>query len=202
MCFGCDDGTSNLSSSSSSGGKMSLKQRFQNAKRDRNLPATERGSSRRQCPACARSMIQLTVGETVLDECRNCGGFWCDDKEIDELAKLVRIPHNLVNRYPTKDASSKHLPGERSCPNCQDETLIGVPYLDVAVEMCRECHGFWIEHGVLQRVLNAKRSPRRLLKAHKKEWRCPYCETVSQGGDICTGCGAPRPKSGFTGKLV
>ena len=130
-----------------------------------------------------------------------CGGVWCDDKEIDELAKMVRIPHNLVNRYPTEEAPTQSLPGERECPKCH-EKLDGVPYLGIPIEMCRKCHGFWLGHGLLRKVLNAKRSPKRLLKSHKRDWRCPYCENVSPGGDICNGCGAPRPKSGFTGKLA
>ena len=80
---------------------------------------------------------------------------------------------------------------------------MSVPYLGVPVEMCKQCHGFWLEHGVPRRVLKAKRSPRRLMKSHKKEWRCPYCEQVAPGGeDVCDNCGAPRPKSGFTGKLA
>ena len=176
-------------------------ERFRLAKEARNLELKQSGSSGRDCPACHLSMIQLNVGDTVVDECRNCGGVWCDDKEIDELAKMVRIPHNLVNRYPTEEAPTQSLPGERECPKCH-EKLDGVPYLGIPIEMCRKCHGFWLGHGLLRKVLNAKRSPKRLLKSHKRDWRCPYCENVSPGGDICNGCGAPRPKSGFTGKLA
>ena len=148
-------------------------------------------------------MITLMVGSIEIDECRNCGGIWLDDQEIEVLARTGRLPHNLLNRYPVGENAIQNLPGERSCPVCDDSELVGVPYLAVPVEMCKKCHGFWLKHGVLRRVLKAKRSPKRLMKAHKKEWRCPYCEQVAGGGmDVCTNCGAPRPKSGFTGKLA
>lgn len=206
ICCSNDDdhyygGHSEYRASANVGRKPSLMERFQLAKSTRNMKPAESGTSQRDCPACRLRMIQLTIGDTVLDECRNCGGIWCDDKEIDELARLVRVPHNLVNRYPVDEAPTKFLPGERDCPKCDEEKLVAVPYLGVPIEMCRECHGFWIGHGLLKRVLNAKRSPKRLLKNHKADWRCPYCDNVSPGGDICHGCGAPRPKSGFTGKL-
>ncbi len=162
------------------------------------------GDSNRRCPSCNLSMVELSVGSTDLEECRNCGGVWLDDKEIDTLVKLAELPHNLLNRYPTEERSKVYPRGERPCPVCEGgPTLVNVPYLDVPVEMCRTCHGFWLEHGVLRRVIQAKRSPDRLSKAHQQEWRCPYCETVAKGGsDTCSGCGAPRPKSGFTGKLA
>ena len=165
---------------------------------------TEQGNSSRKCPRCDLAMVSLQVGKTEIDECRDCGGMWLDDKEIDELAKMPRLPHNLLNRYPSQEASIKHLPGDRPCPKCLGAAkLVSVPYLDVPVEMCRSCHGFWIEHGVLRRVLKAKRSPRRHLKSHRQQWRCPYCEQIAEGGsDVCLNCGGPRPKSGFTGKLA
>lgn len=148
-------------------------------------------------------MISLSVGEIKLEECRNCGGIWLDDTELDYLAQFAELPHNLLHRYPTEEWSKTNPRGHRTCPVCEGEpTLVHVPYLDVPVEMCRSCHGFWFEHGVLNRVIRAKRSPERLSKEHQQEWRCPYCENVAvAGSDTCSGCGAPRPKSGFTGKL-
>ncbi len=172
----------------------------------RSIPqAKVLGSTKRRCPRCDLDMTNLMVGEVEVEECRNCGGFWLDDKEIDQLAKMPRLPHNLLNRYPTQEHPIQHLPGDGVCPACDHnaEKLVGVPYLEVPVEMCKKCHGFWLEHGVLRRVLKAKRSPKRLLKSHLKEWRCPYCDSVAEGGaDVCLACGAPRPKSGFTGKLA
>lgn len=177
-------------------------QRFRNLTSGQS-PAQEGGPTDRVCPCCVRPMITLMVGSIEIDECRNCGGIWLDDQEIEVLARTGRLPHNLLNRYPVGENAIQNLPGERSCPVCDDSELVGVPYLAVPVEMCKKCHGFWLEHGVLRRVLKAKRSPKRLMKAHKKEWRCPYCEQVAGGGmDVCTNCGAPRPKSGFTGKLA
>lgn len=162
----------------------------------------EQGSSARRCPSCALVMVKLSAAGVELEECRNCGGFWLDDKEIDALAKVAELPHNLLHRYPTEAHSKVNARGQRPCPVCDGSTLVNVPYLEVPVEMCRSCHGFWLEQGVLNRVLKAKHSPQRLSKEHLQEWRCPYCEAVAQGGsDTCSGCGAPRPKSGFTGKL-
>ena len=177
-------------------------ERFRQAKQSRNLTSVDNGPSDRQCPRCELNMVQLTVGDITLDECRNCGGIWCDDKEIDGLARMIRLPHNLFNRYPVEEHSSTKLPGERDCPSCKQRLTV-VPYLGVPLEMCQKCHGFWLDYGVLKRVLQAKRSPARLLKSHKQEWRCPYCEGIAAGGsDVCRNCGAPRPKSGFTGKLI
>lgn len=186
---------------SSSPPQRSMVQRFKSM--TRSLSPTELTGAARLCPTCSKSMMTLKVGSTEIDECRNCGGIWLDDQEIETLARTARLPHNLLNRYPVGEHSMQNLPGERPCPACDNSRLVSVPYLGVPVEMCRECHGFWLEHGVLKRVLKAKRSPRRLMKSHKQQWRCPYCEQIAQGGaDVCNSCGAPRPKSGFTGKLA
>ena len=180
---------------------MGFMARVERARTARNLPATAGDATTRCCPQCALNMISLSVGSTEIEECRNCGGIWLDHKELDELAKLTRLPHNLLSRYPVDEAPIRHLPGERPCPKCAVK-LVDVPYLGIPVEMCGTCHGFWVEHGRLGAVLKAKRSPKRLLKSHKQEWRCPYCQKVAAGGeDACVHCGAPRPKSGFTGKL-
>ncbi len=194
-CFGR---SSDPSGATTSNGFLA---RVERARTARNLPATAGEASSRSCPKCALNMIALQVGSTQIEECRNCGGVWLDHKELDELAKLTRLPHNLLSRYPMEEAPIQHLAGERPCPKCAVK-LVGVPYLGVPVEMCGTCHGFWVEHGSLGPVLKAKRSPKRLLKAHKQDWRCPYCQKVAVGGeDACAHCGAPRPKSGFTGKL-
>ena len=172
-------------------------------RRERGSGDVNEVSTDRHCPACQIPMLGLTVGSSDIEECRNCGGFWLDDKEIDRIAKIAELPHNLLSRYPTEQQAKKHAPGDRTCPVCTEAKLVNVPYLGVPVEMCRTCHGFWLEHGTLRRVIRAKHSPDRLSHAHQQKWRCPYCETVAQGGsDVCDGCGAPRPKSGFTGKLA
>lgn len=201
-CCGGSSSTYRYSSDSTSCGNGGLSKRLEKHRAARHLPAAMGGPTARSCPRCALAMVCLRVGEIEVDECRNCGGIWLDDKEIDWLAKLPSLPHNLLNRYPTLEASARHLPGDCHCPVCDDVSLAVVPYLGVDVDMCQRCHGFWLEHGVLARLLQAKRSPRRLFPAHKQEWRCPYCEKVASGGeDVCKHCGAPRPKTGFTGKL-
>lgn len=196
--------SSNRSRTTSVGSSHSLFSRAKQVLNAEDIKPSEQGSSQSRCPRCDLAMITLQVGTTEIDECRDCGGMWLDDKEIDELAKMPRLPHNLLNRYPSHVATAKHLPGDRPCPKCVGKvTLVSVPYLDVPIEMCRECHGFWVEHGMLRQVLKAKRSPRRHLKSHRQQWRCPYCEQISEGGsDVCGNCGGPRPKSGFTGKLA
>jgi Zn-finger nucleic acid-binding protein len=173
------------------------------ARKHRRMEVEVNERTRRSCPACERPMVVLLVGEVEVDECRNCGGIWLDDKELESLARLTSLPNNLLNRYPTQEHPTRHLPGERPCPACRDEAkLVGVPYLDVPVEMCKKCFGFWLEHGRLGKVLRAKRSPMQLLKGHRSEWRCPYCQSVAGAGrDVCDKCGAPRPSTGFTGKL-
>lgn len=186
-----------------SGSRPGFWERMRQSHRDRRLEVEVKQGTRRRCPACELPMVMLMVGGVEVDECRNCGGVWLDEHELDTLARLASLPGNLLHRYPTEENATRHRAGTRTCPACQaEEKLVVVPYLDVPVEMCKACSGFWFDHGALARVLRAKRSPKQLLKGHKTEWRCPYCEGVVPGGrDVCERCGAPRPSSGFTGKL-
>ena len=99
------------------------------------------------------------------------------------------------------------------CPNCQSD-LHAVYYEGIAIESCDNCHGEWLDHGELGKIVRIRevkfdREERRaiaesttitgiVLKDVDRDLTCPKCDgttdAVNYGGDTgividrCTGC--------------
>ena len=131
-----------------------------------------------QCPACGAGLHEKTFpGKTTdatgarvnvtIDECAACGGMWFDEAEIEETMGASTPLSALMNSAGT--------PTDRACARCS-VPMAEVAVLGVAVDVCGECHGLWLDGGELKTLYE------RYAADHDVE-----------KGLACSGCG----KTGF-----
>ena len=114
-----------------------------------------------QCPQCNVPMNEVTAranpGTLIqLDQCRKCGGIWCDKWE------LFPVDPDEAERVDAKDAVDESLLAapatltRRSlyCPRCtaplqrcKDPVLPA----DLLFERCLRCEGIWLNRGQMRR---------------------------------------------------
>lgn len=121
-----------------------------------------------QCPRCAREMAAVTAranpGSLIqLDQCRGCGGIWCDKWELfpldaDETDRLdPLVDEELLRRLDTPSQKTLY------CPRCADELWeFADPVLprDIELRRCRHCEGIWLNRGQFRRYKNYQKRTR------------------------------------------
>jgi len=111
-----------------------------------------------RCPQCKTPMSAVTAranpGSLIeLDQCRQCGGIWCDKWELfpiqpDEAEKLEQVDEALL-RLPTP-VTKRTL----YCPRCTArlatprDPMLGP---DIQLRRCPKCDGIWLNRGQLTR---------------------------------------------------
>jgi Zn-finger nucleic acid-binding protein len=108
------------------------------------------------CPACRHQLVEVQVGDLRVDACRNgCGGIWFDVFELQQVddpgeslgETLLQIPQNPAARL---DPSIR-----RECPRCLQMKLKRrkfSPKINVEVDECPGCGGFWLDGGELEQI--------------------------------------------------
>lgn len=103
------------------------------------------------CPACSGALLSKEYSKVEVDECPGCHGLWLDQGELEQLARLKRLPQRLLK--------IKHLPmqhlrpeGTRPCPRCS-QILVGTMVKGVRVDICSDCRGLWLDQGELNELL-------------------------------------------------
>jgi len=105
-----------------------------------------------------------------VDYCPNCWGMWLDDSELDKLEDVAfDEDRNKGSLFHHESAVSY------PCPIC------GVPMrefqyrlYDLKLDYCIERHGFWLDAGEDERVLEIMRTQRASIsrkKSAETEWK-------------------------------
>ena len=106
------------------------------------------------CPMCGFALTQKYYkGMIEVDYCPNCRGMWLDLDELDQLEDIAfdddahkgSLVHNQTpTRYP--------------CPHCATP-LQEFEYrlYDLKLDYCTEKHGFWLDAGEDERVVEIMR---------------------------------------------
>ena len=106
------------------------------------------------CPKCGFALTQKYYkGMIEVDYCPNCRGMWLDLDELDQLEDIAcdddahkgSLVHNQTpTRYP--------------CPHCATP-LQEFEYrlYDLKLDYCTEKHGFWLDAGEDERVVEIMR---------------------------------------------
>jgi Zn-finger nucleic acid-binding protein len=119
----------------------------------------------------AEVTARATAGTLIqLDQCRQCGGIWCDKWELfpldaEEAKKLDPVDENLL-RSPVQ-LTKKTL----YCPRCADELAVFAdPILskDVQLQRCRHCDGLWLNRGHFRRYKQYQQGARKKKMSGEK----------------------------------
>lgn len=123
------------------------------------------------CPKCHAPLTKKYYkGMMEVDYCPHCRGMWLDFHELDQLEDVAFDQDvwkgSLIHR---------ECPVECKCPICEVPMLeFQYRLYDLKLDVCPEHHGFWLDAGEDERVLEVMR--RRAGEIHRKteaesEWK-------------------------------
>ena len=110
------------------------------------------------CPNCKNAGLEETryMSETI-DVCASCAGMWFERNELSGLLSTVdngEDDADFVSQLGMEIKASG-----RACPEC--ELMMTAYHLlegfEIEVDVCKSCHGAWIDHEEIEQV---KSSPR------------------------------------------
>lgn len=124
------------------------------------------------CPRCREALQTLTIGQTLLAECRRCGGLWVDNARFEQLCAEREVQESVLGEARASAPTPSRTGGEKlyiPCPQCA--TLMHrvnfAGCSGVVVDRCK-AHGTWFDYQELQRIIRFIRDGG-LKKARKKE---------------------------------
>jgi len=124
-----------------------------------------------ECPKCATALIKKYYkGMLEVDYCPNCRGMWLDFDELDKLEDVAfdedRYKGSLIHREC--DVACK-------CPICgQPMREFQYRLYDLKLDYCIEKHGFWLDAGEDERVLEIMHAQQTRIERKKDaetEWK-------------------------------
>jgi Zn-finger nucleic acid-binding protein len=124
------------------------------------------------CPKCTTQLVHKSYkGMMEVECCPNCRGMWLDSDELDRLEDVAFSKDSLKGSLIHRETATS-LP----CPHC-GKPLFEFQYrlyslkLDLCIE---ENHGFWLDAGEDERVLEIMRQrSSEMSRKHEveSEWR-------------------------------
>ena len=126
------------------------------------------------CPKCATELVKKYYkGMIEVDYCPNCRGMWLDFDELDRLEDISfddDAQKGSLVHYPT--------PTDFPCPVCAAH-LQEFQYrlYDLKLDTCPTHHGFWLDAGEDERVLQIMRTQRDRI-ARKTEAEADWKRTL------------------------
>ena len=119
----------------------------------------------------AEVKARATPGTLIqLDQCRQCGGIWCDKWELfpldsEEAEKLDPIDEELLRSMVQLTKQTLY------CPRCADELAIFADPLlpkNIQLQRCRHCDGLWLNRGQFRRYKEYQQATRKKKMSSEK----------------------------------
>ena len=112
------------------------------------------------CPRCS-SELKLTKHKGIeVDQCVSCNGMWLDFPELDQLEDTVMDddPAKGTMEYARRES-------DIPCPKC-GEAMVTLNYraYNLPIDFCPGEHGFWLDEGEEERVLEIMKQRTKDLK--------------------------------------
>jgi Zn-finger nucleic acid-binding protein len=116
------------------------------------------------CPKCAASLTKkFYKGMMEVDFCPNCRGMWLDFNELDRLEDMVFDEDHYKGSLVHRECDV-----ECKCPVCGGHMHeFQYRLYNLKLDLCPEKHGFWLDAGEEQRVLEIMRQ--RSADIHRKD---------------------------------
>ena len=101
------------------------------------------------CPRCGAELRTEDYKGIEVDRCAGCQGLWLDYSELDQLEDVALDEDEVKGTLIYSDRKS-----EISCPKCAGpmETFSYRGW-NLELDLCKKGHGFWLDHGEEERVL-------------------------------------------------
>ena len=112
------------------------------------------------CPQCNVALDQRKYRGLEVDHCSKCRGLWLDFEEMDLLEDTANKDEILKG---TRDYARR--PGDRPCPHCGDKMdVFNYRAYNLPIEHCPNDHGYWLDKGEEERVLELMKERARDLR--------------------------------------
>ena len=101
------------------------------------------------CPRCKVGLKIEQYKGIEVDKCPKCKGMWLDHPELDQLEDTVLSDDEVkgMMMYARRES-------DISCPKCnQAMTTFNYRAYNLPIDFCPEEHGFWLDSGEEERVL-------------------------------------------------
>jgi len=89
--------------------------------------------------------------------CSRCHGVWFSRASLDACVRRTSAPVSPP-RAPVHARPSPVL-RQLACPICQPDRLVAHIHDGIEVDSCPRCHGVWLDHGEMERLLRLPRAP-------------------------------------------
>ena len=110
-----------------------------------------------KCPSCENALTQHTVGGVTLFACDGgCGGYWIRRSAQKQLREAAAGAGAALLSLPRAEGVRTFRDVQHICPDCANTMLYRHCFsrkLDLEIDQCSKCGGFWVEVGRLADIL-------------------------------------------------
>lgn len=127
------------------------------------------------CPACGKTLQEVTVGNVTVDVCKGgCGGIWFDRFELGKIDEADEAGGEELLGVERSPDVTVDLEARRNCPKC--DNVVMMQHLHnigskVIVDECPTCGGYWLDAGELSAIRTGpdEEERRELMDTHITE---------------------------------
>lgn len=113
------------------------------------------------CPKCAAALTKKYYkGMMEIDYCPNCRGMWLDFTELDQLEDMAFSEDQYKGSLVHRECDVEY-----NCPVCAGPMReFQYRLYDLKLELCPQKHGFWLDAGEDERVIEIMRTQQTRIK--------------------------------------
>lgn len=103
-----------------------------------------------KCPKCVKEMIPKNYGDTEVDKCPECAGFFFDQGELE---RLMAGGAEETDTIEYTELSNKMDMMIGTCPRCDVDME---PYLgpgNLRIDRCSKCSGVFLDQGEFEELV-------------------------------------------------
>lgn len=109
-----------------------------------------------ECPACKRSLQEMTAGDVTVDVCKGgCGGIWFDNQELKKFDEPHEGAGEAILDIERDEGLHVDHSQRRNCPHCHDVVMMRHFFSikrEVELDECPGCGGMWLDAGELAKI--------------------------------------------------